>query len=53
LPEFSQLLISSSIAKITWIFSPGYAGVKGNKAIDRLILLKLGQIVYIGVYSRC
>jgi ribonuclease HI len=34
--ELSQLLISFRIVKMTWIFCPSHAGVKGNERVDRL-----------------
>ena len=34
--DWLQILSGSSIEKITWIFSPGHAGVRGNERADSL-----------------
>ena len=34
--EWVELLEESTIVHITWIFSPGHAGVKGNEIADQL-----------------
>jgi len=60
-PEWRQLLSRSHLQTLTWIFSPGHAGVRGNERADELAAkgdirgpLEMGEAeVFTALTERC
>ena len=47
--DWTPLIQSSSLTKITWIYCPGHTGVSGNEAADKLAgdaQIETNQVLY-------